>query len=117
MTDLVERLRSMAGWLAAPAGGGFDARSVTEAADEIERLRAEVEAWRSLDKVRLETIRQGLTEMRRLQSLIDALADAYNAMEPLRQDPNAEVWPLMNVWQDALHALLDNATPKEDDRA
>ena len=41
MTDLVERLRSMAGWLAAPAGGGFDARSVTEAADEIERLRAE----------------------------------------------------------------------------
>jgi hypothetical protein len=32
----------MAGWLAAPAGGGFDARSVTEAADEIERLRAGV---------------------------------------------------------------------------
>jgi hypothetical protein len=40
VTDIVERLRSMAGWLAAPAGGGFDARSVTEAADEIERLRA-----------------------------------------------------------------------------
>jgi hypothetical protein len=99
----------MAGWLAAPAGGGFDARSVTEAADEIERLRAEVEAWRSLDKVRLETIRQGLTEMRRLQALIDTLGEARTLFN---DDPWTEAgW---DAYTAARNALFAAATPKED---
>jgi hypothetical protein len=99
----------MAGWLAAPAGGGFDARSVTDAADEIERLRAEVEARRSLDKVRLETIRHGLTEMRHLQALIDAYAAAFKyATRPKFMDDR---------YRAAHHAILAAATPKEDDRA
>jgi FtsZ-binding cell division protein ZapB len=87
-----------------------------EACREREAWRQELDAAEGVIE-RLQAGNRRLAEKTAgLQSLIDALADAYNAMEPLRQDPNAEVWPLMNVWQDALHALLDNATPQEDDR-
>jgi muconolactone delta-isomerase len=78
----------MAGWLAAPAGGGFDARSVTEAADEVERLRA-----REAARARL-LLRQ-TERANRLQALIDA----YARMEAFSEE-----------------ALLAAATPKEDDR-
>jgi hypothetical protein len=102
VTDTVSALRSESD---AHADGDWSDEVIrkrfTEAADEIERLRAEVEAWRSLDKVRLETIRQGLTEMRHLQALIDAVAAA---------DTHAKL-------NTALDAILAAATPQEDDRA
>jgi len=58
------------------AGLEADAEQVRNAAREITRLRTENEAWRSLDRTRLDMLRQSAAELRRLEQLIDpALPD------------------------------------------
>ncbi len=105
MTDLVERLRSMAGWLAAPAGGGFDARSVTEAADEIERLRAENQRLTDENARAWNACNEECERKEQLQAKIDAYAAG-------RRDLGVP----FDVFMAAHDALLAAATPKEDDR-
>jgi len=115
--DIVERLRNH--WRAAGQGCTSLCRECT-AADEIERLRDENEAWRSLDQIRLKLIRMGLAETARLQALIDSWAVAHEAWmvrcatNSLYPELPADSVGLPTLMK-AERVLLAAATPKEDD--
>jgi len=116
VTDIVERLRQGALSGDLPLGVSFN---WNEAADEIERLRAEVGALQALYEQRRELLRNCDTEVRalrrekqQLQALIDAYAEAHAvwaAAEPLSTDQHEQ----MGVVMEMRNALLAAATPQE----
>ena len=108
-SDIVERLRKVAGWLR-PEFGAETANEIEKAADEIERLRAEVAKFAAIRETHAIVPREP-TEAMLLAGRATWAGETYTAMDDFIPRNRAErirkrAWRQIQLWRLASYEKL-----------